>query len=296
MDKIKLGVLVGGTSIEREVSKKSCENLLANLDENKYEITVYHLPADGNTEWAKNIISNPPQIVLSALHGGNGENGSIQGFLHCLNIPYIGSKVLSSAICMNKAMAKTVMKANHIQVPDHVFVMRGVDFSQYEESIKLMGFPLIVKPNRGGSSIGVIVARNMEDIHYGIKNIIETYDDDVLIEKFIDGKEINCCVLQGENGPEAMAVLDVKKAGSVFVYDDKYHIDEYSSDITSLPDFMQDMIKSIAVKTFNVLQCKGYACVDMIVQEEQIYVIEVNTLPGLTSHSLIPKATKKLDF
>ena len=73
--------------------------------------------------------------------------------------------------------------------------MRGVDFSQYEESIKLMGFPLIVKPNRGGSSIGVIVARNMEDIHYGIKNIIETYDDDVLIEKFIDGKEINCCVL-----------------------------------------------------------------------------------------------------
>lgn len=296
MDKIKLGVLVGGTSIEREVSKKSCENLLANLDENKYDITVYHLPADGNTEWAKNIISNPPQIVLSALHGGNGENGSIQGFLHCLNIPYIGSKVLSSAICMNKAMAKTVMKANHIQVPDHVFVMRGVDFSQYEESIKLMGFPLIVKPNRGGSSIGVIVARNMEDIHYGIKNIMETYDDDVLIEKFIDGKEINCCVLQGENGPEAMAVLDVKKASSVFVYDDKYHIDEYSSDITSLPDFMQDMIKSIAVKTFNVLQCKGYACVDMIVQEEQIYVIEVNTLPGLTSHSLIHKATKNLDF
>ena len=161
MDKIKLGVLVGGTSIEREVSKKSCENLLANLDENKYDITVYHLPADGNTEWAKNIISNPPQIVLSALHGGNGENGSIQGFLHCLNIPYIGSKVLSSAICMNKAMAKTVMKANHIQVPDHVFVMRGVDFSQYEESIKLMGFPLIVKPNRGGSSIGVTVASNM---------------------------------------------------------------------------------------------------------------------------------------
>ena len=188
------------------------------------------------------------------------------------------------------------MKANHIQIPDHVFVMRGVDFSQYEESIKLMGFPLIVKPNRGGSSIGVIVARNMEDIHYGIKNIMENYDDDVLIEKFIDGKEINCCVLQGENGPEAMAVLDVKKAGSVFVYDDKYHIDEYSSDITSLPDFMQDMIKSIAVKTFNVLQCKGYACVDMIVQEEQIYVIEVNTLPGLTSHSLIPKATKNLDF
>ena len=89
MDKIKLGVLVGGTSIEREVSKKSCENLLANLDENKYDITVYHLPADSNTEWAKNIISNPPQIVLSALHGGNGENGSIQGFLHCLNIPYI---------------------------------------------------------------------------------------------------------------------------------------------------------------------------------------------------------------
>lgn len=289
MSKIKLGILAGGSSIEREVSFKSCNNLLNNLDKDKYDIHIYSLPLKDDRKWINEIIEDRPDIVVSALHGGMGENGSMQGLLRCINIPYLGSKVLSSALCMDKKEAKTVLEANHIQVAADIYIKRNESIALFVDDIRQIGFPLIVKPNRGGSSIGIEIVNDLAELDRAVNNIVEKYDDDVIAEKFVKGKEITCCMFEGNNKPEVMAVLEVNKKGEIFDYADKYE-SGVSSALTSMPGFMQDMVKTIAQKTFKLLKCKDYACVDMIVMEEQIYVIEVNTLPGLTENSLIPKA------
>ncbi len=287
MNKIKLGILSGGNSIEREVSVKSCENLLNSLNKEKYDITLYNVDIN-KKDWILSLISNPPDVILNSLHGGRGENGSMQGFLHYLNIPYIGSKVLSSSICMDKKIAKTIMEANHIPTAQDIYVKRNENINVYKENLKRLGYPLIIKPNRGGSSIGIKICKSYEDILNGAKDIINKYDDDILIEKYIKGREIACCVLENHNSKE-VCILDISSEDNIFSYEDKYEKSN-SANISNMPEFMQDMIKAMAVKTFDCLKCRGYALVDMIVKEEQIYVLEVNTLPGLTKTSLIPKA------
>lgn len=291
MGKIKLSILTGGSSVEREVSLKSCENVLNNLDREKYDIHICTLPADGSSQWLNKLLSDEPDVVVSTLHGGIGENGSMQGLLHCLGIPYIGSKVFSSALCMDKKESKTVISANHIQVAPDIYIKRGESTALFADDVRQLGFPLIVKPNRGGSSIGIEIVNNIEELDKAVANIVKVYDDDVIAERFIRGKEITCCVYEENNCPEVMAVLEVNKKGDIFDYADKYERG-VSSALSSMPSYMQDMVKSIAKKTFSLLKCRGYACVDMIVMEEQIYVIEVNTLPGLTENSIMPRACK----
>ena len=291
MSKIKLGILAGGSSIEREVSFKSCDNVLNNLDKDKYDIHIFPLPNDHEDKWIDELVSINPDIIVSTLHGGLGENGSMQGLLHCLNIPYVGSKVLASALCMDKKSTKTVLEANHIQTARDVYIKRGESIALYVDEIRQIGFPLIVKPNRGGSSIGITIVNDLTELDSAVNNIVEKYDDDVIAEKFIQGREVTCCVFEDKDGIKVLAVLEVNKKGDIFDYSDKYE-NGVSSALTKLPLFMQDMVKVISEKAFKLLKCKDYACVDMIIQEEQIYVIEVNTLPGLTANSLLPMACR----
>jgi D-alanine-D-alanine ligase len=295
MERLKVTILAGGDSAEREISQKSAENLLENLSSERYLVTVTELPVDKNdTVWVRDLLMNKPDIVFSALHGGNGEDGSVQGLLQCLNIPYIGSGVLSSAVCMDKQISKELLRANHIQVVDHVFIERHEDISSYREQIEALGFPVVIKPNKGGSSIGVAVSDNIIETEDAIKNIFDTYNDDVLVEKFIDGREAAVFVIEGLGDLVVTPVLDINKMGNFFDYNDKYTTKNLLSEISSLPAFMQDMMKDIAKKTFKALKCNGYCCVDMIVRDEQIYVIEVNTLPGMTGRSLLPLAIKSM--
>lgn len=293
MAKKVIGILMGGSSVEREVSFKSAENILDSIDKNKYDVVEIELPSDksdiGWTEKLKRV-----DLVLSALHGGIGENGSVQGLLHCMNIPYVGSKVTSSALCMDKHISKQIMSYNHIPVVDDIYFKRGEDITQYYDEVGKLGFPLIVKPNRGGSSIGIEVVEDINSLTSAIKNIIDKYDDDVLIEKYIKAKEATCCVLQTKEGLKVMAVLDINKKGDFYDYNAKYVDDRNSADFSELPKYMQTMVMEIAKKVFEVLMCRGYVCVDMLIKEEQIYVIEVNTLPGLTKHSLIPRAVESM--
>lgn len=293
MNKIKLGILAGGSSIEREVSLKSCSNILESIDSNKYDVTVFNIVSEKDGNWLSELKKNPPDIIVSALHGGLGENGSMQGLLHCLDIPYIGSRVMSSALCMDKKSAKTLLEANHIQTAHDIFIKRGESADLYADEIRQIGFPLIVKPNRGGSSIGIEIVNSIEELNSAVKHIVEKYNDDVIAEKLIKGREITCCVAEDNSGIQVMAVLDVNKKGEIFNYEDKYE-SGISSALTDMPSFMQDMVTTIAKRTFRLLKCRGYACVDMFVDEEQIFVIEVNTLPGLTKNSIVPAACKSI--
>ena len=291
MSRKKIAVLAGGSSIEREVSFKSAENILKNLDAQKYDIHTIELPADKkDTAWISQLMALHPDFVLSALHGGRGENGAVQGLLQCLGIPYSGSGILSCALCMNKQAAKSIMSGAHIPVIDGEFIALDADITSYEKKLEQLEYPLIVKPNRGGSSIGIEVCDDFAGLKRAVENIREKYRDDAVIEKYIDGKEVTCAVVQTDEGLKIMSVLDINKSKGIYDYDAKYLSRESAVSFTTLPAYMKKMIEDIAVKAFNVLHCKGYGCVDMLVREEQIYVIEINTLPGMTDHSLIPAA------
>ena len=292
--KVKLALLVGGNSAEREVSYASAENILSCLDLNKYEVIRCNVPENFNTDWIKQLAQLKPDVVLSALHGGSGEDGSVQGLLKCMGIPFVGSGVETSAVCMDKSLCKTIMKSACIPVIDGILIKKGSDIFPYEETMCRIGFPLIVKPNRGGSSLGITVAKDMEQLKKAVKSVFDEFRDDALIEKYIFGKEVTCAVLQGEKGPEVISVLDINRKRGIFDYEAKYVDKDWSGGISNLPEYMQDTIIGIAKKTFSLLGCEGYACVDMILMEEQVYVIEVNTLPGMTAKSLIPNAVKAL--
>lgn len=291
MSKLRLAVLAGGSSIEREVSFRSAENILKNLDREKYDIHTIELPADKHdTAWVSQLMALKPDFVLSALHGGRGENGAVQGLLQCLDLPYAGSGILSCALCINKQTAKTVMAEAHLPVIDGEFIPVNDDIDSFKQRLDLLEYPLIVKPNRGGSSIGIKAVGNFTELKAAVNDIRAKYDDDALIEKYIDGKEVTCAVVQTEDGLKIMSVLDINKSKGIYDYDAKYLSSQSAVSFTTLPEYMKKMIEDIAVKAFNALHCKGYGCVDMLIRDEQVYVIELNTLPGMTDHSLIPAA------
>lgn len=289
--KTKVCILFGGNSIEREISILSKEQLIKNLDHLKYNIIKIELPQDNNNDWVKKLIDEKPDIVLSALHGGLGENGSVQGLLECLNIPYVGSKVMSSSISMNKNMSKIIMRANYIPVADDIFISKNDDIIKYTEKIKKLGFPLVVKPNNGGASIGISIVNNYNeflDAFIAVKDL----NDDILVEKYIYGKEVTCGILETDNGLEVLPILDidVHDSDKFYNFNAKYSNDNTKISFSKLPKYLQIMIKEIAKKVFTTLECKGYAIVDMLIFQDEIYVLEINTLPGLTSHSIIPKS------
>lgn len=288
----KVLILYGGSSAEREVSFMTAEKILSNIDYDKYEVSKIEVPAKNkDTEWVSNIIKIKPDIVFIALHGGKGEDGSVQGLLECLNIPYVGSRVLGSAISMNKHISKTIMRYNYIPVAPDVFIGKNEDYTEVLDKIVQIGFPLVVKPNSGGSSIGISVVSNIDELAEAIDNV-KDLGDDVIVEKFVSGREVTCGVFEKNGQLNVTSVLDIGTKSRFYNYSEKYEGDTSFADISKLPDYLKSMIKQIARKVFTAVNAKGYACVDMIVSEEQVYVLEINTLPGMTVKSLLPKAVE----
>ncbi len=294
--KIKLAILAGGASFEREISLRSSEEIIKYLDIKKYDINTIIVPKEKNTSWVKELIDFSPDLVINLLHGGDGENGSVSGLLNCLNIPSIGNGVLSGAVCMNKNICKAVLKNSGVPVCEDVFIKKDDCITDFEEKIKGLGFPVIVKPNNGGGSIGISVAENIDDVKSLAESIIKNYNDDVLIEKFIDGKEVTIVLIQKNNNIEVMPVLDISPKGGFYDYNSKYVDATAKIEFSTLPLFIRKMIEDIAKKVFKIFECEGFCYVDLIVKEEQVYFIEVNTIPGFTKHSIIIKTLKALNM
>ncbi|MCD7777332.1 MAG: D-alanine--D-alanine ligase [Clostridiales bacterium] len=291
--KTKVCVIYGGDSAEREVSEQTAENILGNLDRKKYDVSAVEIPKDLGTDWIMRLVREKPDIVLSALHGGRGENGAVQGLLSCLNIPFTGSGILGSALGINKYYTKTLLAGVHIPTPDS-FIVKEIT-PDFEENLSRLGYPVILKPNCGGASIGVKKCEGYEEARSHAEGLLKEWGQ-CLCEKFIDGREISCVVNEGKEGLEILLIMDINSVDNIYDYRAKY-ISEISVVNTSgLPKFMWAMIEKIAKKTFETLDLRGYCCVDMIVKEEQIYVIEVNTLPGFAPNSIITKALKELNI
>lgn len=276
---MKIGVIMGGISAEREVSLSTGMQIIENLDKVKYEVVP--IPINSEYEFIDSVKSL--EFAFIALHGKFGEDGRIQAILESLGIPFSGCGVLASALCMDKNISKKLFLSEGIKTPTWIIVKdeNKIDYSIIEN----MGYPLIVKPNSGGSSIGTILAHSIEELKAGVCEALK-YDDEIIIEEYIKGEEITCPILNGE----VLPVISINPKSEFFNYSSKYDNDGAEEKIIELPRTLSEKVEEICLKCWDSFKLKVYARIDMIIKDDEIYVLEINTLPGMTKNSLFPKS------
>lgn len=326
MEKIKLGVIFGGMSTENEVSVVSANSILNNLDEEKYEIYPVYIDKEGNwwkykkqdnielgvkienKETIKNEISYLKQldVVFPVLHGLYGEDGTIQGLFELSKIPYVGCKVLASSIGMDKAYTKIIFDKAGLNQANYEYIKKykdkyiyvGKDFK--EEILELkevankitkhLTFPMFVKPSNAGSSIGINKAKNLEQLKQYIE-VAAKFDNKLLIEQAIVGKEVECAVL-GNEEVIASCVGEIRPAEEFYSYDAKYKNQESKIEIpANISKELSEKIRKQAIKAFKAIDGKGLSRVDFFIENKtnKIYINEINTMPGFTNISMYPK-------
>lgn len=280
---MKIGVIMGGVSSEREVSIKSGAEVVKYLNKDKYD-EIIPIVIDSK----KDVIEKTKDIDFAfiAMHGRFGEDGTIQGLLETLGIPYSGCNVLTSAICMNKGLTKRLVKTVGIKTAPWITVksIEEIDYAKIRE----MEYPVFIKPNNGGSSVSTFFIKDENSVENAVREGLK-YDNEVMIEKYIEGEEITSFVLNGEVFP---TILIKANKGEFFDYASKYDDGGANEEIVTLNDEMQEKVNNISKEIWSLLGCKGYARIDMIISNGESYLLEVNTLPGMTTSSLIPKSAE----
>jgi len=294
--KMCIALLAGGKSGEREVSLSGAAIFEKSLDPDKFAIRRYD-PAYDLAKLAQD--SDEIDFAFILLHGLYGEDGSVQGMLELLDIPYQGSGILGSAVAMDKNLAKVLYKLKGIPVADWQ-VVTTMDDSQCEEMAASMGLPLVIKPVRDGSSLGLTIARSIEDVKGGIDHALKN-DSRVMVEQYIEGREITVSVL-GNEDPEAMPVIEIVpgEGYEFFDYDAKY-LSGASTEIcpAEIDENLTRAAQEYGVTAHKVLHLHGYSRSDMIIDKgNKIYILETNTIPGMTQTSLLPQsaAAHGLDY
>ena len=280
---MKIGVIMGGISSEREISLKSGEQVLLNLNRDKYE-EIIPIIIDSKSEVVEKV--KGIDFAFLALHGQFGEDGTIQGLLETMGIPYSGCKVLPSAICMNKGLTKRIVKNVGVNTAKWLIV-KSVGEIDYKK-IRELQYPVFIKPNNGGSSVATFLVRSEEEVEMAVIEGLK-YDNEIMIEEYIDGQEITSFVLNGEVFP---TVMIKSKNGEFFDYASKYEENGAEEEVVLLEEKLQEKINYISKRVWDILGCNSYARIDMIVSDGVPYLLEVNTLPGMTKQSLIPKSAK----
>ena len=287
----KVAVLMGGKSAEREVSLMSGNGVLQALrsggvDAHAFdpaERDLIELQRDGFTR------------CFVALHGRFGEDGTVQGALELMGIPYTGSGVMASSIAIDKIMTKRVWMAESLPTPQYVLLRRGsLERAQVIAVPDLLGLPLIVKPARKGSSIGVVKVAGYSGMTDAVDQAAEL-DTDVLCEQFIDGDEVTCPVLGSGDSARALPVIRIVAPDGNYDYQHKYFTDDTQYVVPcGLPAGEEDAIQAIVLKAYQVLGCRGWGRVDVMIDSKtrKPYLLEINTSPGMTSHSLVPMSAK----
>ncbi|MDR4326977.1 D-alanine--D-alanine ligase [Bacillus pseudomycoides] len=276
---MRVGVIMGGVSSEKQVSLMTGEEMIAHLDKSKYEVVPIKLNDKKElVEKVRNL-----DIALLALHGEYGEDGTIQGTLETLGVPYTGSVMLSSGICMDKNMSKKMIRYEGIQTPDWIHLSNTEEL-QLDE-IDKMGYPLVVKPNSGGSSVGVKIVYDKDSLLSSLEDVFK-WDSEIVIEKYIKGEEITCSILDGKLLP----IISIQHTAEFFDYHAKYDDIATIEEVVELPATTYERVVEAAMTCYRALKCSVYARVDIIIKDGIPYVMEVNTLPGMTKNSLLPKS------
>ena len=293
----KIIVVCGGPSTEAEVSRLTGKAIADALKSKNYNVELLELNPQ---TFAATIREKNCSIVFNAVHGRYGEDGLIQGTLDMLKIPYTGSGVLAAAITMDKVATKHFLNSAQISTPKFV-VYREIDRRKElaDEILQNFGLPVVIKAAAQGSSIGVTIVENSLDIDEAIDNAF-AFGDEILVEEFIKGRELTVAVFGNEDDAEALPVIEITTTTGRYDYQSKY-TKGMSTHIcpAEIPDDLTAEIKNLAVAAFKICKCSGVARVDLMLSEENIpYVIEVNSVPGMTETSLVPDAARAagIDF
>jgi D-alanine-D-alanine ligase len=324
MKKLKIAVLMGGKSSEHEVSIISGTEVVKNLDERKYEVLPVVVSKNGTTWKLTNknsllslenilklkgtsneialmesktisgvgaISSKPIDLIFIAMHGQFGEDGTVQGMLELAGIPYTGSKVLASAIGMDKEVFRKLMQSQKLPIPKYITLHRGGKYPNFRKVLGKM--PYFVKPVNGGSSVGASIAESISELKKAI-NLAFKYDDRILIDEYLKGMEVTCGVIGNEN-PIPLPIVEIKPLkGKFFDYESKY-TESGSLEIVParISKSLTKSIQNLSLKVFKIIGCRGFARVDFILKNNKSPIIlEINTIPGLTPMSLLPKAAQ----
>ena len=284
----RVAVLMGGPSAEREVSLKSGNAVLAALK--RQGVDAHGMDTDKSS--VRILEDGKFDRVFIALHGRWGEDGVIQGILEVLDIPYTGSGVLGSALGMDKLRSKYLWLATGFPTPEFVVLEPGTDLNQVAAKL---GLPVFVKPVREGSSLGVSKAKTVAELK-AAREMAAKYDDKVIAERFIDGAELTCGIL----GDLALPLIRIETDREFYDYEAKYILDttRYVCPC-GLPANQERTIQQLALRVFAAIGCSGWGRVDFMLDKAgHPYALEVNTVPGMTDHSLVPKAAKQagMDF
>ncbi|NPA13200.1 MAG: D-alanine--D-alanine ligase [Aquificae bacterium] len=280
MSDIKIALVYGGTSSEREISIKSGEAVKEALERLKANFKVFD-PID-RENFIKGILKYKPDVAFNLLHGKGGEDGKIQGFFETAGIPYTGSPVKASAVAMDKALTKLIAREGGVQTPNWTVVQ------SVRETVKWETFPAVVKPNEEGSSIGVSIVNNREELEEAVKQALKL-DKKVLIEEFIQGRELTVGIV----GDLLLEPIEIKVEEGFYDYKNKYFSNKTKYIVSPpLPQQVRERLFFYALTVYNSLGCKGVARVDFILKDKTPYFLEINTIPGMTDHSLVPKAAK----
>jgi D-alanine-D-alanine ligase len=293
----KIVVLAGGPSSEREVSLESGKEVLKALISLGYEAELLDL----DSFFIEKIKEKKPDIVFIALHGKPGEDGTVQGALEILKIPYTGSGVLASALAINKLFTKRIFLSSGLSVLPFLSFSHEEwkNFSEkvFEKVRKVLGYPVVVKPVSQGSSVGVSVIEEEKLLLRAVEEALK-YDERFILEKFVRGREIQVGVL-GNEDPRPLPPIEIRPKKKFFDYEAKY-TPGLAEEITPAPidGKRTEEAQKLALKAYKALGCEGFARVDMFLVEEKLYLSEVNTIPGLTANSLFPKEARAagIDF
>ena len=297
----KVAVILGGTSTERDISLRSGHAVYEGLLKKGYNA----FKIDPKLDDVYSILTNEkPDMAFIALHGQGGEDGTIQVFLDYLKIPYTGNSLLASALCMNKIFTQNILKANNILVPEFFTVNQAKYKILGAEGIRKkieesFGFPAIVKAPSQGSTLGIYFINNPDEdytkqLAHGIENAFKL-ENILLIEAMIvSSTEITISVL-GNQRPVALPTLEITTVTGYYDYTTKYTHGMCEHIIPArLPLSVRQKAQAVAVETYTLLQCSGFARVDFMVQGNDIYMIDINTIPGMTDMSLLPDAAKAI--
>ena len=326
MAKLKVGVIFGGMSTEKEISILSANSILDNLNKRKYDI--YPLFMENGSTWYryrktkdvklgdKLVLESKIEditsylkkldVVIPVLHGLYGEDGTVQGLLEILKIPYVGCKVLASSIGMDKVYTKIIFEKAGLKQAPSVYVRKNKDefiyidkeFNEQKLSLeeisakceKWLKYPMFIKPSNSGSSVGITKVKNKEELINAIK-YAGKFDNKIIIEQGIFGKEVECAVL-GNEDVIASRVGEIKAADEFYSYDAKYKNEESKVEIPAkISKEKEEEIRKDAIKAFKAIDGKGLSRVDFFIEDktEDVYINEINTFPGFTSISMYPK-------
>ncbi|MCR1849636.1 D-alanine--D-alanine ligase [Paraclostridium sordellii] len=279
---MKVAIIMGGISSEREVSLKSGEAVFNGIDKNKYDVVKIVLDSKKDI-FTK--ITDDIDFAFLALHGKFGEDGCVQSILEAMEIPYSGCSPLTSALCMDKNMTKKILRDSNLPTAQWT-VVRNIEEIDYDE-IEEIGYPVFIKPNSGGSSVATFLVKRKEDVYEAVKKGLEV-DECVMIEKYIKGGEYTSFILNGEVFPTISIVAN----SEFFDFESKYNKNGAREEVVYLDKELQEKVNDISKGCWKAFNCKAYVRVDVIISDGIPYVLELNTLPGMTETSLIPRSAK----